>query len=121
MTDYKKGISSTTPIASLIANNSGVVVHDLAPNRSAKVRKAHFLNHGAVTTYVSLGTGLLGAYVASTVAWEVLAGMDLTIEEKDLVAPEWSADITAAATVAAAAPANVEVQLEVEDFIGTSG
>lgn len=121
VTDYRTGIRVASGIASIVAAASGTALHALPANRTAKARKIRIFNHNAVASNVSLGTGLAGAYVAATVAWQVLAGMELTITAEEIPDVEFAANITAAASVAAAAPANVEVQIEVEEFIGISG
>ncbi len=63
---------------------------------------------------------MVGA-VPSTIAYECINGMETTIEGKDLLGVEFNAPITASATVAAVAPGHVEVQIEVEEFIGVNG
>jgi len=119
--DYKHGIPAVSPIASIIAAATGTLVHTLPATRTCRARKIHIFNHNAATANVSLGTGLAGLFVPAMVAWQVLAGMDLIVEEGQIPDFEFTANVTASSNVAGAAPANVEIQIEVEEYLGTAG
>jgi len=120
---FKKGLRSPTVVLSVVAGGAGTAVlfHDVPPNRSARIRKLHIYNHNAAATDVTFGAGLLGAFVAATVPVHVLNGAEEIIEEEQIPDVEYFADITALCSVAAAAPNNVEIQAEVEEFLSISG
>ncbi len=118
---YRQGIRVASPVASVTAAASGTLVLDVPPNRTAQKRKITIYNHNAAPTNVTFGTGLAGAFVAATVPIQVLNGMTLILQEEDIPSVEYAADITASCSVAAVAPGNVEIQIEAEEYIGTSG
>ena len=119
--DYKRGIPNDSPVASIVAAATGTAVYDLSNARSARVRKLHIKNNNAADANVSLGTGLAGAYAAATIAWLVLAGKEIILQAEEIEAPEFMASITAASSVAAAAPADVQVQIQVEEYLSVNG
>jgi hypothetical protein len=120
---YRTGIRKVTAIASVVAAGgvNSVTLHDLPTGRTGIVRKVHIMNNNAGQTVVQLGTGLAGAYAQAMPGWVVPAGIDVELGEDVIPAFEFTADITVAASVAAAAPNNVQVMVEVEEFVNTSG
>ncbi len=119
--EYREGIRKPSPVASIIAAASGVNLWLLTTGRTAIIRKIHIQNNNAAASLVQIGTGLLGAFVAANQGWQALAGQELIITERELPNIEFSADITVAGSVGAAAPNNVTVQVEVEEFQGPIG
>jgi len=121
--DFKHGILVPTVVLSVVAGGAATAVlfHDLPPNRSARIRKLHIYNHNGAATNVTFGAGLVGAFVAATVPIQVLNGAEQAVPERDIPGVEFFADITVLCSVAAAAPLDVEIQAEIEEFIGTSG
>lgn len=116
--------SATSAIASCVAASTSVTLHLLTTNRTVIIRKLHIKNNNAAATMVQIGTGITGVgggFVQAIPDIEVLAGMDLQLTEDQILAVEFSGNITVQATVAAAAPNNVAVAAEVEEFMGTSG
>jgi len=118
---YRRGVRKASPVASVVAGASGTLVKALPPNRTAEIRKIRIFNHNGAATSVTFGAGLLGAFVGATEPIPVLNGMDLILTEDQIPDTEFTANITASCTVAAAAPANVEIQIETEEYLSVSG
>jgi len=121
--NWRQGLRkpNSAGIASCIAANSGVLLHALSAGRTGIVRKLHIMNRTAGQVTVSLGVGLLGAFVASLPGFVVPSGMDLELVEADLVPLEFTANITVASSAAGAAPLDVQVSGEVEEIQGPTG
>ena len=118
---YRTGIRKVTAIGSVVAAATAVTIHDLPTGRTGVVRKVTIMNNNAAQVVVQLGTGLAGLYAQAMPGWVVPAGMDRQLGEDELPAFEFTADITAQSSAGAAAPNNIQVLLEVEEFINTSG
>lgn len=118
---YRTGIRKVTSMASIVAAATAVTIHDLPTARTGIVRKVHIMNNNAAQVVVQLGTGLAGAYAQSMPGWVVPSNSDRQLTEDELPGLEFTADITAQSSAGAAAPNNVQVMLEVEEFLGVSG
>ena len=116
---FKKGIRKWTAAASLVAAASGVLVHTLGTNRTATIRRIHIMNNNPASTEVTFGAGLAGAFVAGDLPpYTCIPGFDRIITEDEIPDNEFTAAITASASVGAAAPDNVQVMIEVEEYPG---
>lgn len=116
----RTGIRVTSAMVSLVANTAALALSVLAATaRTAIIRKIHIFNHGAVTTEVQFGTGTAPFVQGDLPGFFVVSGMDRIITEEEILGAEFIADITVQATVAGAAPANVQVSIEAEVFQGT--
>ena len=119
---WRRGLRKVQAQASCVANNTAVTLHDLSTGRTAVIRKLHVYNaNTGASTRVQLGTGAAGAFTQVFPDIFLPAGVDLELTEDQLLEWEFTADITVEATVAAAAPSNVIVMAEVEEFMGPSG
>lgn len=121
VTDYRHGIRKTSALVSVTVPNSGTALYTLSAGRTAVVRKLHIFNNNAANGIVRLGTGLAGAFVAAMPGWFVVAGQDLWIREEDLEAVEFTANITVSSSVAAVAPNDILITIEVEEYQGPTG
>ncbi len=123
-TPAKLGIRKTLAIpASIIAAATPIVLWNTTTGRTAIIRKLHIKNRQAGLVQVQIGTGLGGLYVQSMPDIPVVAGMDETRDESFLAIPnqEFTVAITVQASAAAAAPNDIQVLVEVEEFEGTGG
>ncbi len=125
-TDYKKGVPHQASIQgalSLIAAATPVNLYLLSADRTAKVRKLRIFNHNAAATDVVIGTLLGVNFVQMDGPFHVLAGFPATFEFElgEIQDVEYNATITCSATVAGAAPNNVELNITVEEFPGATG
>jgi hypothetical protein len=114
-------LRKASPIASCTVAVTAVALHTLSPGRSAIIRKLRVRNRNAGATVVQIGTGLGGALVEAMPGFTVLAGLETEIPEEQLPEVEFFANITCQATVAGVAPADVQVQVEVEEYLGVTG
>lgn len=121
----KVGIRTTPAQISLITANTSVIAFTPATGRTTVVRKVHITNRTASSVSVGLGedAAALGAYVRKLGPWIVPAGLDRELTEAELPNYEFgnlgvatSTVIAAQSTVAGAAPLDVIVQVEVEEF-----
>ncbi len=124
-TDFKRGVPHQASIqgaASLIAGATPVNLYLLSAGRTAKVRKLRIFNHNGGATDVVIGTGT-APFVQLDGPFHVIAGFPATHEFElgEIQDVEYNATITCQATVAGAAPANVELNITVEEFQGPTG
>lgn len=116
----RQGIRKTGPLTSLIAAATAVSCFPLGgTNRTAIIRKIMIQNRTVSTTVVTFGDTVGAQVIGDLGGFVVLAGFDREITEDEIPAWEAIADITAAATVAGAAPLDVRVTVECEVFMGT--
>jgi len=118
---YKTGVRKTSAIASCIAAATPVALYNLSAGRTCTPKKIHVHNGNPANTIVQIGTGLGGLFAQQIANILCVPGMDLEMREEDIVGVEFTANITVQATVAAAAPNNVTVQVEVEEYQGPTG
>ena len=120
---FEQGVIDTSPIVSLVAGGAAtaVLLYPLVTDQSCIITGIHIFNNGAVPTVVSLGIGLLGAFVAELPGFYCVAGQDLEIDEPIILKYKFTAPITVMASVAAAAPGNVQVMVEVKYKPGVNG
>ena len=121
MKDYRQGIRKASPIASCVAAATPVTLYTLPAGRTCVIRKVHIFNGNAAATLVQIGTGLGAGYAQQIPSIYAVNGMDLELRQDDLPASEFTATLTVQATVAAAAPNNVQVMVEVEEYQGPTG
>ena len=119
--DHRLGVIKTTPMASIVAAATGTALHTLSPGRTARVIKLHIANRNAANAFVQIGTGLAGAFAASIPAFFVPGGTDRPVTEEEMEEFEFTANITAASTAAAAAPNDVQVIATVKEYQGVTG
>lgn len=117
---FKEGIRKTSAIASCIVAATPVNLYLLTNARTCHIRKISIFNANAAATVVTIGTGLGGAFAQRLPNILAVNGQDLQLTEEQIPNVEFSATITVQASVAAAAPNDVRVQVEVEEFMGPS-
>ncbi|RJO60329.1 MAG: hypothetical protein C4542_09565 [Dehalococcoidia bacterium] len=118
---YRKGIRKVSPIASCVAANTPVTLYQLTNGRTCVIRKIIAKNENPADTQIQIGTGLGAGYVQAMPGINLVADQDLQITEEFIPEVEFTADITVQATVAAAAPSEVDIMVEVEEYQGTAG
>lgn len=117
--DPRLGIRVASAMASLVAAATTVTLHPITPGRTAIIRKIIIANRNAASTRVRIGSG---DFTQRIPEFFVGAGLDLELTEEEIPRYEFRSlvdaalDITAQATVAAAATADVQVLIEVEEF-----
>jgi len=117
--DPRIGIRIAPAMASLVVALTTVTLHPITPGRTAIIRKVIIANRNAASTRVRIGSGDFNQRIPE---FFVGAGLDLELNEEELPRYEFRSlvdaalDITAQATVAAAATADVQVLIEVEEF-----
>lgn len=120
--EYKRGIRKPGPIGSIVAAATPITAYILPATRTCHLRKITLWNRNAANAQVQIGTGLGGAFAqALNGIFAVGAGNDLEVPEDQIPNVEFGASITAQSTVGAAAPNDVQIQVEVEEFPGTTG
>lgn len=118
----KDGLPHVSGIASCTVAATSVPLYLISPGRSANIRKLHIVNRNAAATVVQIGTGITPAFVqALNGFYAVAAGQDLELTEEQITTDEFAANITVQATVAAVAPNDVLVKVEVEEYQGPIG
>lgn len=121
-TPYRRGLRKPTPIASCTVAATAVTLHTLSPGRTCEVRKIRIRNRNAGDSRVSIGTGIPpAAFVEAMPAFTVVANMETEIPEDLIPNVEFLANVTCQASVAAVAPNDVQVQVEVEEYLGVTG
>jgi hypothetical protein len=118
---WRTGVEVTSPIASCVAAATPVNLHLLKTNRTCKIRKIHIFNGQPAPVTVDIGMGLGIAFAPSIPPIYVVNGMEMVLREEDIQDVEFNANITVQASAAGAAPANVQVQVTVEEYLGISG
>lgn len=118
--EYRKGIRKSSPIASCTVAATSVGLYTLPTARTCVVRKVVIFNNNAAPTIVQIGTGstALGTFVQQLPAWYAVNGQDLEITEDQIPNVEFTANLTVQASVAAVAPNNIQVQVEIEEYQG---
>ena len=117
--DPRLGIRIAPAMVLLVAAATTVTIHPITPGRTAIIRKIIIANRNPASTFVSIGSG---DFTARFPDLFVGAGLDLELTEEELPRYEFRSlvdallDITARASVAAAAPDEVQVLIEVEEF-----
>ena len=116
------GLRKPSPIGSIVAAATPITVFIHSAGRTLNVRKIHITNRNAAATVVQIGQGLAGAFVQAIPSYYAVGGgMDLEITEDQIPDVEFTGDVTAQASVAAAAPNDVQIQVEVEEYQGPNG
>lgn len=117
--DPRLGVRITPAMGSLVAAATSVTLHAITPGRTAIIRKVIIANRNPANTVVSLGEADFTQRIPD---FFVGAGLDLELTEEELPRYEYrslagaAVDIVARASVAAAAPDDVQVLIEVEEF-----
>ena len=122
--NYREGIRKWSAMVSIVAPATPINLYLLTAGRTAILRKLHMFNRNAANTIVQVGTGLGGAFAQNMPGWFVSTGQDREVGMDSLepiVDLEYTATITVQATVVAAAPNDVQVIAEVEEFQGPTG
>lgn len=119
---YRYPIRKETQMAALVAASAPVTLHILSTGRTCKLRKLHAYNGSAVSALLEIGTGLAGAFARTHPRILVLAGNDVELPEDLILGVEFSANITITTTAAVgAAPLDLQVRGEVDEYTGPSG
>ena len=117
--DPRVGVRHTSAMGSIIAAATTVTLHQLTPNRTAIIRKIMWANRGAVSGVLRIGSGDFTARIPEI---DIFAGLGGVLTEDDLPNYEFrllvdvAADITTQSDVGGAAPADIQVMIEVEEF-----
>ncbi len=118
----RHGIRHTGDMASIVAAATPTSVYLLTTGRTCELRKILISNRNAANADIQIGTGLGGAFVQRIPQiFTVGSGQDLEITEEQIPNYEFTADITAQSSAAAAAPNDVQIQVEVEEYQGPTG
>ncbi len=124
----ERGIRFTTPIRSIVAGAATTMLHQVTAGRTAVIRKIMYNNRNGVGSDLQIGStnspvgGIAGAFTQRLPAIDMLATLGDTLTEDQLPAYEFrkyadgATDIVMQATVAAAAPNDVQVMAEIEEF-----
>ncbi len=121
--DPRPSILKTGAMVGLVAGGaaSAVAVYLLSTGRTCTIKKVHIANRNAANLQILFGTGLAGAFAQSIPSILVPTGTDRELTEDELADLEFTADITAQPSVAAAAPNDIQVMVTVEEYQGVSG
>jgi len=117
--DPRIGVRFSPAMASIVANLTTIDLHLITPGRTAVVRKIMWSNRNAAASMLRIGSGDFNQRLPDI--W-MAPGLDGVMVEEELPRYEFriladvAEDITAQATVAAAAPNDIQVSIEVEEF-----
>lgn len=118
--DFKHGLRSHTNLISLIAAATPLTLYTMPAGRTARLRKLQGFNGQAGSVTLEIGTGT-APFVQRLPPMFMVSGQDFYLTEDMLVGFEFTADITAQVSAAAAAPADVRIEGEVEVYQGPTG
>lgn len=121
--EYRESIPKAGLPVSMVAAGAGGQqdVYLLSPGRSCKVTKIIIQNNNAAPSYVTFGEGPSPTFTPIPFGFLALNGQETTIPEDMIVGFEFNANIAARASVAAAAPNDVIITIEVDEFAGPTG
>ena len=126
--DPRVGLRRTSAMASIVAATTTYVLHAITPGRTAIIRKVMFANRNAATARLRIGStdaaagGAGGAYVQRLPEIFAAAGLSGLIPEEELPNYEFrilvdaNTDIVIQSDIGAAAPNDIQVIIEVEEF-----
>lgn len=118
--DYRHGIRVASAIASCVAANTAVNLYNpaaQADGATSVIRKIMITNRTGGQVNVTIGTG--AGPTAGIPVLTCIAG-DNEWAEDVIPCAEFAAQITVASSAAGAAPADVQVQIEVENYHGST-
>ena len=116
------GIRHTGTMVSIVAAATPTSVYLLTTGRTCEIRKIMISNRNPANANIQIGMGLGAAFVQCIPQiFAVGSGQDLEITEEQIPNFEFTADITAQSSAAAAAPNDVQIQVEVEEYQGPNG
>ena len=117
--DPRLGIRVSPAMASITVAATTTNLHLITPGRTATIRKIMWSNRNAAVSMLQIGSGDFTQRLPEIF---MAAGLDGVIGEEELPRYEFRSladaaeDITAQATVAAVAPNDIQVSIEVEEF-----
>lgn len=110
----RRGIRKSLPFASIVVAATDTLLYTLTTGRTFIVRKLHIVNHAVgAQVFVHL-TNVGGAQLMP--GWYVPNNTDLELTEEDITALEFTASLYARSSAAAAAPNEVQIAVEIEEF-----
>jgi hypothetical protein len=109
------GIRKASPAVSIVAAATPTALYTLSPGRIARIRKIMWRNNNGAPAVLDIGTGLGGAWAQILPSIDMPAGINGSMTEDEIPAIEFVANITAQSSAAAAAPNDIELQIEVEE------
>lgn len=115
--EARPSIEKAGTLTSLVAAAAPLTIHTLTGGRTARLVKLHVFNGQAAGIQLEIGTAL-APLVRALPRFFVVAGMELELGPEDLAGVEFTASITAQASAAAAAPADVQLIPTVVEFPG---
>ncbi|KKK74170.1 hypothetical protein LCGC14_2886450 [marine sediment metagenome] len=114
--DMRPRVRKTGPLVSNVAATTPLTYYQLSDGRSAVLVKILGFNGQAGNVILEIGDGLAGAFVRRIPRIFMVAGMDLNIGEEDCPNWEFTGDIVGQVSAAAAAAADVGIQLVVDEI-----
>ena len=118
MGEFKLGIRKVGTRTSIVVAATPTLVYPVTPGRTAKLKKVITYNGQAADITLEIGDGAGVNYVRRLPRLHLVAGFDAEYGEEDLPEFEFGPanDIYAQASAAGAAPLDVEVLVEVEEY-----
>jgi hypothetical protein len=120
-TQLDKGVLVPSAVINMPAAATGVLIFQLSNfaqqigTKSFGVKKLFVRNNAGGTNWLSLGTGLAGAFVASMPSFRTINNFENTWSEIEIPDVEFFADLTASVDALVAA-GSLDVQVEVEEI-----
>lgn len=120
-TQLGKGVLVTGNSVNMAVAATGVAIFQQSNfaqqigTKSFKVKKLRVRNNAANDCWLSLGTGIAGAFVANMPPFRVINNMDNEWQEISIPQLEYFADLTASVD-ALAVGSSLDVQVEVEEL-----
>ena len=126
--DPRVGVRRTSAMASITVAATTTLIHQITPGRTAIIRKIMWANRNAATGRLRFGStdaaagGAGGVYAQRIPEIFIGAGLSGELTEEDLPNYEFrtlvdvNTDIVAQSSVAAVAPNDIQVTIEVEEF-----
>jgi len=113
---YRVGLRKVGQLASIIAANTAVTCYQVTPGRSYVPRKIMWDNRTGANGQLQIGTGLGGAFAQILPDIPLISATGDTQGELELPELDLSVDLTVEATIGAAAPTDIQVRVEVEEY-----
>lgn len=112
------GIAKVGDRTSIIAAATPTLLYPVTPGRTAKIKKIIAYNGQAADVVLEIGDGAAAAFVRRFPRIRLITGFHTTIPVDELPEHEFAPanDIYGQASAAGAAPLDVEVKVEVEEY-----
>lgn len=116
--NFRYGLRKPSPTALCVAAATPIALYTMPLGRTFVIRKVNVWNGQGAPVEVQIGSGLGGLFGQLLPSLYAINGMDNEWTEDQLPNTEFVAAATVQASAAGAAPANVRVTLEVEEYQG---